>query len=65
MERLDAIVSGGQLVSDPARAVRRVVVDDEQSGPWQGVEDRWHDRGQILGFVVRGHDYPCSRVARR
>src|SRR4051812_1458830 len=63
VEDLDLLVLGRQAVGDAARAVRRVVVDDEDPVPLgrrvaEHGERRGDDRLDVLGLVVRGQDEP-------
>ena len=54
----DPRIRGGQLVGDPAGAVGRAVVDDEDRRGGQRLEDRGGDRADVLGLVVGREDDP-------
>jgi hypothetical protein len=58
MEHLDPRVGCRQLVGQLAGAVRGPIVDDEETGFRQGVEDGPGDAGQVLALVIGRQDDP-------
>ena len=51
-------------VREVAGAVGRAVVDDEQHGAGERVEDRRRDARQVVGLVVGRQDHPGARAQR-
>ena len=60
----DARIGRREPVREVAGAVGRAVVDDEQHGAGERVEDRRRDPGQVLGLVVGRQDDPGARAQR-
>jgi hypothetical protein len=58
MADTDLRVGCRQLVGQAARAIRRVVVDDEQGRTGERGSDRFGDRADVLGLVVGREDDP-------
>ena len=54
----------GELVGDPARAVGRVVVDDQDRRMRRVLADLRHERPQIVGLVVGGQRHQQPRGGR-
>ena len=56
MQAVEARIVGRAGVAPLARAVGRIVVDHQQIGGRQVAKNLVHQWGQILDFVIRGHD---------
>jgi hypothetical protein len=64
MEDLDPWVGGRELVRQLAGAVRGAVVDDQQVGLREDLEDGGRDGGQVLPLVVGRQNDPDAAPGR-
>jgi len=64
MADVDARIGGRQRVREATGPVGGLVVDHEQGGPGEALEDASCDRAEILGLVVGRQDDPGTGAGR-
>ena len=64
MLHVHARVGRREPVREVAGPVGRAVVDDQQHGAGERLEDRRRDPGQVVGLVIGRQDHPAARPQR-